>query len=183
MNTPVAQKVSTYPVSVRVLHWLAAVLVFTTLVVGFVMANSLGGYPGLLGVHKALGALVFIVFVLRVINRLRHRAPALPATVGRLERLAVLGSELGMYLLALAQPLIGWAMLSAAGVPVTLFGGLRLPPIAPVDADWYGFLRNAHSVVAYTLVVVIAAHVSAVLLHTLALRDGMLRRMTVGGAD
>jgi cytochrome b561 len=39
-------------------------------------------------------------------------------------------------------------------------------------------LRQAHSLIALALVVAIAAHVSAVLLHTLTLRDGMLSRMT-----
>jgi cytochrome b561 len=122
-----------------------------------------------------------VVFVVRVVNRLTHRAPALPPGVGRVERLAVAGSELGMYALLLAQPLVGWAMLSASGVPVTIFGSIPLPAIAPVDARVFGLLRNSHSVLAYALVVLIAAHVSAVLLHTLTLRDGMLRRMTFGG--
>lgn len=173
---------SRYALGTRVLHWLAAALVFSTLLVGFVLANSLADYAALLSVHKALGALVFLVFVVRLINRLTDRGPALPATVGRVERIAVIGSELGMYVLLLAQPLLGWAMLSASGVPVVL-GGVRLPPIAPMDADLYGLLRNGHSVVAYALVVMIAAHVSAVLLHTLTLRDGMLRRMTFGGDE
>jgi cytochrome b561 len=164
-----------------VLHWLAAVLVFSTLLVGFVSANSLGNYVVLLSVHKALGALVFVVFVVRVVNRLTDRGPALPATVGRAERVAVIGSECGMYVLLLAQPLLGWAMLSASGIPVVLAGVLRLPMVAPVDAELFGILRNGHSVVAYGLVVVIAAHVSAVLFHALTLRDGMLRRMTLGG--
>jgi hypothetical protein len=38
--------------------------------------------------------------------------------------------------------------------------------------------RQAHSVVAYALVAAIAAHVSAVLLYTLTLRDRMIERMT-----
>jgi cytochrome b561 len=172
---------SRYSAGTRVLHWLAAALVFTTLIVGFTLANALGSYSVLLSVHKALGATVFVVFVVRVVNRLTHRAPALPAEVGRVERLAIAGSELGMYVLLLAQPVIGWSMLSASGVPVTLFGSVTLPAIAPDDIDVYGVLRNVHSVVAYVLVVLIASHVSAVLLHTLTLRDGMLRRMTFGG--
>lgn len=182
MITSVTRSGSRYALTTRVLHWLAAVLVFSTLVIGFVLANSLADYAVLLSMHKVLGALVFVVFVIRVINRLTDRGPALPATVGRIERAAVIGSELGMYVLLLAQPLLGWAMLSASGVPVVL-GGLRLPPIAPVDAVLFGPLRNGHSVVAYALVVMIAAHVSAVLLHTLTLRDGMLRRMTFGSDE
>lgn len=174
---------SRYALGTRVLHWLAAVLVFGALVVGFVLANSLADYAVLLSVHKVLGALVFVVFVIRVLNRLTDRGPALPATVGRVERIAVVGSELAMYALLLVQPLLGWAMLSASGVPVVLGGALRLPPIVPVNAELFGLLRDAHSVVAYALVAMIAAHVSAVLLHTLTLRDGMLRRMTFGGDE
>lgn len=174
---------SRYALGTRVLHWFAAVLVFGTLVVGFVLANSLADYAVLLSVHKVLGALVFVVFVIRVLNRLTDRGPALPATVGRVERIAVVGSELAMYALLLVQPLLGWAMLSASGVPVVLGGALRLPPIVPVNAELFGLLRDAHSVVAYALVAMIAAHVSAVLLHTLTLRDGMLRRMTFGGDE
>ena len=174
---------SRYALGTRVLHWLAAVLVFGALVVGFVLANSLADYAVLLSVHKVLGALVFVVFVIRVLNRLTDRGPALPATVGRVERIAVVGSELAMYALLLVQPLLGWAMLSASGVPVVLGGALRLPPVVPVNAELFGLLRDAHSVVAYALVAMIAAHVSAVLWHTLTLRDGMLRRMTFGGDE
>jgi cytochrome b561 len=120
---------------------------------------------------------VFIVIIVRVVNRLRHHPPAWPATVGRWERRIVVVSERLMYATLLAQPLVGYAMLAAAGVPVVI-GPLELPSLVPADAGLYAVLRNGHSVLAYTLVVVIAAHVSAVLLHTLTLRDGMLRRMT-----
>jgi cytochrome b561 len=56
---------------------------------------------------------------------------------------------------------------------------VQLPRIAPFDANLFFTLRQAHSVLAYTLVVVIAAHVSAVLLHAVTLRDGMLSRMAL----
>ena len=165
-----------YSLSIRVLHWLTAVLVFAALIIGFVLANALADYAALLTLHKIIGGLIFIVVIARVVNRLRHHAPALPTTVGRWERRAVVGSEVSMYAALLAQPLVGWAMLSAAGVPVVI-GPLRLPGIVPVDAGLYALLRNGHSVIAYALVVLVAAHVSAVLLHTLTLRDGMLGRM------
>jgi cytochrome b561 len=168
-----------YSLSIRVMHWLTAVLVFAALIVGFALANALADYAALLMLHKIIGALVFIVIIARVVNRLRHHAPALPVTVGRWERRAVLGSEVAMYAALLAQPLVGWAMLAAAGVPVVI-GSVRLPAIAPVDAGLYALLRNGHSLLAYALVVLVAAHVSAVLLHTLTLRDGMLGRMAFG---
>jgi cytochrome b561 len=169
-----------YPLRTRVLHWLTAVLVLTTLLVGFLMVNSLHSYAALEGVHMTLGVTILVIVVARIVNRFTHRTPRFPDTVGAFEHSLVVGSELSMYALLLAQPLIGWAMTSAAGKPVVLFGGVHLPGIAPSDADVYFVLRQAHSVLAYTLVAIVAAHVSAVLLHTLALRDGMLSRMGIG---
>jgi cytochrome b561 len=162
----------------RVLHWLTAVLVFSALFVGFVMVNSVGSYAQLIVVHKTLGALVLLVMVVRVINRARHHPPAWPPTIGSLEGRLVGLSEKLLYALLLLQPLVGWAMLSAAGGPAVVFGTVPLPRIAPFDAQLYWILRQAHSVIAYTLVAVIAAHISAVLLHTLTLRDRMIERMT-----
>lgn len=169
-----------YPVRTRILHWLTAILIFTTLLVGFFLANAVGSYAALLATHMTLGALILAVVVVRVANRVTHRAPPLPDTVGRGEHVLVIGSELALYALLLSQPLIGWAMVSASGGHVVLFGALVLPRIAPFDADVYFVLRQVHSVLAYTLVAVVAAHVSAVLWHTLALRDGLLSRMAFG---
>lgn len=167
-----------YPMRTRILHWLTAILIFSTLLIGFTMVNSIGSYAWLVGVHMTLGVVILAIVVVRAVNRFTHRVPKLPATVGRVERLLVIGSELALYGLMLAQPVIGWAMVSASGRPVVVFGSLRLPRIAPFDDGLYFVLRQAHSVLAYSLVVVIAAHVSAVLLHTLTLRDRMLSRMT-----
>ncbi len=162
----------------RVLHWLTAILVFTMLMIGFVMVNSLEDYARLVMVHKSLGVVILVVVLVRIVNRLTHRAPALPATVGAIERKLVVATELSLYALLVAQPLVGWAMVSASGRPIVVFGSVRLPPIAPFGAELFSVLRQAHSLIALALVVAIAAHVSAVLLHTLALRDGMLSRMT-----
>ncbi len=89
----------------------------------------------------------------------------------------MVGSELTLYALLLAQPLVGWAMLSAAGKSPVLFGTIRLPRIAAFDADLYFVLRQTHSVLAYLIVAAVAVHVCAVLLHTVTLRDGTLSRM------
>jgi cytochrome b561 len=176
--TEVPGNAARYPVRTRILHWLSAVLIFSALFVGFVMANSVGSYRVLVGVHMTLGVTILTIVVVRIANRLTHRAPTLPDTVGRFEQKLAVGSELGLYALMLAQPLVGWAMVSSSGRPVIVFGALRLPRIAPFDADLFFVLRQTHSILAYVLVAVIAAHVSAVLLHTLTLRDHMLSRMT-----
>ena len=177
-GTTAASTPAQFTVVGRILHWLTAILVFSGLIIGFVMVNSLADYATLLRIHETVGATILVVVVVRLINRITHRPPTLPATVGRVERLMVVGSEMAMYALLLAQPLIGWAMVSASGTPVLVFGAIPVPSIAPANLALFSALRETHSVFAYLLVVVIAAHVSAVLLHTITLRDGMLRRMT-----
>jgi cytochrome b561 len=172
------ERTGRYPVRTRILHWLTAILIFTTLLIGFTMVNSIGSYAWLVGAHMTLGVAILAIVVVRVANRFTHRVPTLPKTVGGVERILVVGSELTLYAVMLAQPLIGWAMVSASGGPVVVFGSVRLPRIAPFNDDLYFVLRQTHSVLAYLLVAVIAAHVSAVLLHTLTLRDRMLSRMT-----
>lgn len=170
--------VALYPVRTRILHWLTAVLIFSALFIGFIMVNSIDSYASLVRAHMTLGVLILSVVVVRAANRLTHRLPELPDTVGWIEHEVIVGSELLLYALMLAQPLVGWAMVSAGGQPVVILGSLRLPRIAPFDADLYFVLRQTHSLLAYALVTVIAAHVCAVLWHTLARRDGMLNRMT-----
>lgn len=171
---------SRFPVRSRILHWLTAILIFAALLVGFTMVHALASYAALVAVHMTLGITVLAVAVVRLVNRFTSKPPNWPPTVGKLEGKVVSLSERLMYALLLAQPLVGWAMVSAAGRPPVVFGTLALPRIAPFDDGLYYALRQTHSVLAFTLVVVIAAHVSAVLLHTVTLRDGMLSRMTFG---
>ena len=163
----------------RVLHWLMAPMVVVQLLLGVAMIASLSYYPLLLAIHRPLGLLILIFAVVRLANRLTHRLPPFPPTMGRAERRIASWSEYLLYALLLAQPLIGWAMLSAARFPITLVGPLHLPGIAPHDIDVYAVLRQAHSVVAFLLFATFTAHVCAVLFHTLVLRDRLLDRMAL----
>ncbi len=163
----------------RILHWLMAPMVIAQLLGGVTMIASLSYYPLLLAIHRPLGVLILVFAVVRLANRLTHRLPPFLATMSRAERRIASWSEYLLYALLLLQPLVGWAMLSAARFPVTLAGPLHLPGIAPHNLDLYAALRQAHSVLAFLLFLTFTAHVCAVLFHTLVLRDGLLDRMAV----
>ncbi|AKC38679.1 cytochrome b561 family protein [Mycolicibacterium phlei] len=163
-----------FGLAAQLLHWLMAVSIITMLVLGALLVGSLGDYPMVLAWHKAVGVVVLVLAVLRVGNRIWHKPP--PLSLAQPERFIAAGSELAMYTLFLAQPVIGWALVSASGVPVEI-AGLRFPSIVPTSIGWYGVLREAHAWVAYALLGCIVAHVSAVLFHTIGLRDGLLARM------
>jgi cytochrome b561 len=163
----------------RILHWLMAPMVIAQLLIGVTMIASLSYYPLLLAIHRPLGLLILAFAVVRLANRLTHRLPPFLATMSRAERRIATWSEYLLYALLLVQPLTGWAMLSAARFPITLWGPVHLPGIAPHDIDIYAVLRQCHSVFAFLLFATFTAHVCAVLFHTLVLRDRLIDRMAV----
>jgi cytochrome b561 len=163
----------------RLLHWSMAVMVIGQFFLGVVMVTALAYYPLLLAIHRPLGIAILVFAVVRLINRLTHRPPPFLATMGRRERKMATYSEYSLYGLLLAQPLVGWAMLSAADSPVTIAGPLVLPGIAPHTLTLYAVLRTAHAVLAYLLFAAFTAHICAVMWHTAGLRDGLLDRMAL----
>jgi cytochrome b561 len=163
----------------RLLHWSMAAMVIAQLLIGVTMVASLSYYPLLLAVHRPLGIAILVFAVVRLANRLTHRPPPFLATMSRLERRIATWSEYLLYALLLVQPLVGWAMLSAARYPIILYGPLQLPGIAPHNITLYAVLRISHSVLAFLLFLTFTAHMSAVLFHTLALRDRLIDRMAL----
>jgi hypothetical protein len=78
-----------------------------------------------------------------------------------------------------ALPLIGWGMLSAGHYPIVMFGPVHLPAILPQSSTLYAVLRKAHTILAYLLFLTFLAHLSAVLFHTMIVRDRLLDRMAL----
>ncbi|MFI5776479.1 cytochrome b [Nocardia sp. NPDC051570] len=162
----------------RIIHWLMVIGIVAMLVLGVMLWRQIGDYSWVQVAHQSIGIGVLVVAVIRIGNRVLRRAPR--STLGRGERVLAAGGELAMYLLLLAQPIVGWAMSSATGAPVTLAYGLTLPSIAPADPHLFGELRTLHIVLAWALVAVVSAHIGAVGFHTLVLRDGVASRMLLG---
>jgi cytochrome b561 len=179
MTTDTVTAPTRFALPSRILHWLMAPMVIAQLLIGVTMIASLTLYPLLLAIHRPLGILILVFAVVRLANRFAHRLPPFLATMGAAERRVATWSEYLLYGLLLAQPLTGWATLSATGFPITLAGTLHLPAIAPRNLDVYAALRRIHGVLAFSLFLAFTAHVCAVLFHTLALRDRLLDRMAL----
>jgi cytochrome b561 len=163
--------------SSRALHWLMVALVLAMLSIGVAMVGSLLGYHRLVSIHRPLGITILVLVLIRFVNRQLNPLPPFPTTMSPMERLAATSSEWLMYVLMFALPLVGWGMLSAARYPIVLYGPLHLPPILPQNALLYTGLRKAHTILAFLLFFTFMAHLSAVLFHTLVVRDGLLKRM------
>ncbi len=161
----------------RLLHWTMAAMILSMLGIGAGMVVSLANYHMLVSIHRPLGIAILILVVVRFVNRLWNPPPPFPPSMSRVERLAATASEFTMYGLMFILPLVGWGMLSAAHNPIVIYGPLHLPFILPQNVMLYAALRKAHSILAYLFFLTIIAHFAAILLHTLIVRDGILRRM------
>lgn len=177
MTTESADPGTTYTLTARVLHWTMAVLVLAMLFIGVFMVTSVSDFPLLVTLHEPLGFAILVLVLVRIGWRLTHAPPPLPAGMPRLERLVALYSERLIYLLLLLQPLFGWALVSASGQPVVLFGSWHLPAIAPMNTTLFAGLLRAHEVAAYVLYALFLAHLAGVLWNTLVVRNRVLHRM------
>jgi cytochrome b561 len=163
----------------RLLHWSMAVLVLAMLFIGVGMVSTVSGkHSWLLALHRPLGAVVFILGLIRLGVRLRHPPPRLPADMPVAIRFAASMSHGLLYALLLALPLVGWAMLSAGGYPIQLGGSLHLAPLLPASGEAFGWLREAHRCLAYLLFFIVLGHMGAALYHGLIRRDEVLSSMT-----
>lgn len=166
----------------RVLHWLMAAMIIAMLFIGAGMVSTASqAYPALLAWHRPIGLAILLLALARLIIRLTHRSPPLPGDLPPLQVAAAKGSHYALYALMVAMPLVGWAMLSAAGTPVQLWGGTVLPPILPHDVRVFGALRWIHGLLGYSFFLLILGHLGAALFHGLIRRDGVLGSMASFG--
>jgi cytochrome b561 len=161
----------------RLLHWTMAAMVLAMLFIGVAMVGSLADYHRLVAIHRPLGILVLLLAIVRLVNRLARSTPRLPSDMPRGLRLAAHASHALLYALLVALPLVGWAMLSAAGNPIVLAGALHLPPIVPYDDQLHALLRAVHVALAFLLFGTFLVHVGAALMHALIFRDGVFQSM------
>ncbi|MGW5309441.1 cytochrome b [Nocardia thailandica] len=161
------------------LHWLSVPVVLLAFGFGVAAARGGGDYTWRMDVHQAAGTAVFALVVARAAARLWGRGPGPDAALGPLERRVATLTEILMYALLAAQPVVGWLAACAAGLPPRI-GAVTVRAPVPVDPALYATLRDVHAVTGYSLVAVAAAHVLAVLFHAVIRRDGVLARMVPG---
>lgn len=169
----------------RALHWLMALCILAMFFIGVGMVSTLAPkYLPLIAIHKSLGAVIFVLALIRLAVRWRYGAPPLPVSLPVPMKLAAELSHYILYALMIAMPLLGWGMLSAANYPVVLFGGWHLPMILPQSDSLHTELWSAHYYLAFLFFAVVLMHLAAALFHALVRHDGVFEAMApISGRD
>ncbi len=161
------------------LHWVIALGIFIMFPLGFYMAD-LPLSPQklrLYSYHKWLGVSIFVLVLLRILWRLRHRPPALPDHyASHIVWLSRLG-HLGLYFFMIAVPISGWLMSSALGFQTVWFGVIPLPDIVDRNKELADILVDVHLYLNIAFLLLIIGHILAALKHHFIDKEPFLNRM------
>lgn len=160
------------------LHWLLALLIGFSLVMGFAALTRISNADpqklfALRG-HMIAGIAILALMLVRFAVRLATRRPP-PASTGNalLDRLAA-AMHYTLYGVVVLMAASGIALARQAGLPDIVFGrsGAPLPESFAIFTP-----RAVHGLLAWLLVALIALHVAAAAFHQLVRRDRLLSRM------
>jgi cytochrome b561 len=179
---PMGAVIPAYTVTARVLHWITALVIGLMIPLGVMIGNDWGGplRSSFYGLHETLGALLIPIVLARLGHRLTNPPLPLPQDIPALQRFAAYMTHIGLYVLLVAQPLIGWIAMSASGAPITVLGLFALPPIAQENRVFSEQLFVLHGLIGLSIAGLVAAHVGAALYHHVVRKDRVLMRMITG---
>jgi cytochrome b561 len=164
-----------------VLHWVIAALIAVQLPIGWLMPDiEPGMIPGTaMSVHISIGMTILALIVLRFVWRLLH--PVAPES--GLPGWQRVSSELVhwlLYLTVLATTLTGWCFASANGWTIHLYGIAPLPRLVAEGSPLGHDLGELHEPLTWALLVLVAIHIAAAMIHLFVYRDRVMHRMLPG---
>jgi cytochrome b561 len=171
---------SSYGSISKLLHWLIFLLIFSLLIVGYLMDDitnqSMRSF--VINAHKLVGLLVLFLVVLRMIWALVNVKPELPLDTLPWQRWSERLVHCLLYVVMLMMPISGWVMASAKHPP--MLGPISLGLPVPQSKALKDLAFNYHYWIAIAIIALVTVHVFAALYHHYLKKDDVLRRMWSG---
>ncbi|MDX9687806.1 MULTISPECIES: cytochrome b [Halopseudomonas] len=165
-----------YGALTRFFHWGMGLLIVWQFLKFFDRINDGEHWVGqtLVPWHISIGSLLLVLIVLRIlwaVGQRKNRPEQDPATA-----LLVKAGHGLLYLCMLLLPITGLMIMIGNGYGWSPFGK-QLVARGATDIEWMATLGSVHSLIAWTLLILVVGHVGMALLHQLVKKDGVLRRM------
>ena len=128
-------------------------------------------------VHKALGITVLALTIVRILWRLGHKPPPLPASTPAWQKLLSRIVHFLFYALLILLPLSGWVWMSAADRPIDFFGLATIPTIVAPNEGLADVMHDRHEVLGLAMLGLAVVHIVAALKHQFFDRNGLIGRM------
>lgn len=181
MHSEPGSAASKYPLSMRALHWLRAVIIIGLIWSGWYMTGlpettPMDTFNLFYSNHKQFGVLVWLLALTHLTIRWRNRAilPQTPAGLANWEKVLSHLVHRAIIALTILTPLLGYSMSSSFtqsdGVPFFFFG--HLPEILPKNDDAFEVFDLLHEYSAYLLLSLIVLHLAGAVKHRLLDKGG-----------
>ncbi|MCC8364632.1 cytochrome b [Lysobacter sp. A6] len=170
-----------FPQSIRVLHWLMALLVLAV----YLLVEQRGLFPrgssgraGMMQGHYWVGLSILLLAFWRMIERMRNAAPPIAPALPTWQTSTSKVLHAALYAFFVLMPLLGLATAWSDGKQVIVpFTNVALPALLPENEALAHQLESLHGTIGEAFYWVIGAHIIAALWHHFGRRDDALRRM------
>lgn len=159
-------------------HWLTLALVTAQFSSAWLLSAAGGNQASaLLGFHRSLGVVIWLVTVARLAWRTLFAVlPPFPESMPKFQQQMAKLNEYGLYALLVLQPFTGLAYTLFRGRPFPLFLW-QVPKVLPGDRALSELFHEIHQIGALVLLSLIGVHALAALFHRFILKDNVLQRM------
>jgi cytochrome b561 len=168
-----------YPKSMRITHWLSAVLILGMLPLGWYMTSLNDSNPNqmkLFNLHQSVGVCILVLALGRILIKLKTPHPELPSDLSIWEKRLAQGIHSFLYILLIIMPISGILMTLLSGYQVPFFF-FEFPNGLTENRVLSKTFEKLHGVLAYGLATLIIMHLAGLLKELVIGKRNLLKRM------
>ena len=160
----------------KLLHWLSAILLLIQIPLGFYLVDLDFGEERLSieNIHIIIGLTIFYLVIMRLLNKIFNPTPKLDPSIFKGQRFIAKLNHILLYVAILSITISGiLKKLFNGETLVIFFKEIKIQDNFELADQFY----NIHIFSNYTIIALIALHISAVIIHKLFFNENLLKKI------
>ncbi len=163
-----------------IFHWVTAPLIIFLFGLGVYMRGLdyySPWYHRAPEIHIAIGLLVFLLMILRLLWRGSSKSPDAIASISKRNLLAAGLVKMALYVFVFVICITGYLITTAEGSAASFFGVINIPATLELSSEKTDLAGNIHKYLAWSLIGLVIGHAAAALYHHFVKHDKTLTRI------
>ena len=165
-----------YGIISKLLHWLSAILLLIQIPLGFYLVDLDFGEERLSieNIHIIIGLTIFYLVIMRLLNKIFNPTPKLDPSIFKGQRFIAKLNHILLYVAILSITISGiLKKLFNGETLVIFFKEIKIQDNFELADQFY----NIHIFSNYTIIALIALHISAVIIHKIFFNENLLKKI------
>ena len=165
-----------YGIISKLLHWLSAILLLIQIPLGFYLVDLDFGEERLSieNIHIIIGLTIFYLVIIRLLNKIFNPTPKLDPSIFKGQRFIAKLNHILLYVAILSITISGiLKKLFNGETLVIFFKEIKIQDNFELADQFY----NIHIFSNYTIIALIALHISAVIIHKIFFNENLLKKI------